>query len=574
MTKRQDSVKENIKEFLRSFEKSLLEAASELIDKTMPELDRELFSDFHRTGNRLRYERPYFQRRKFLSVFAILSIFYNRHEYINKLEYVIDCICSEECWALPAHVSLGADGWENTVDLFSAETAAYLAEIITLLDGRLSDSLCRRAADEVKRRVLAPFIHSQPFSYGWESAENNWCAVCCGSVGIAAYYLIKDKAVLDGLFDRLTASLESYLRGFSNDGACLEGLGYYTYGLSFYTAFSELILSYSDGKRDILSNEKMKNIALFQKKCHLSRGITVSFSDALPHESFRVGLTAYLSLRFPGVSFPDFSAAADFDSDNCYRYLILSRDVVFARRYLQEASNREASLSKSSIGEHIVLPDAMWSICKSENKAALAAKGGNNGEPHNHNDIGSFQYIFSGNNIVLDIGAGEYTGDYFGKNRYQTLCCRSLGHSVPIINGSEQLPGANHCATLFEADGRGRTVIGLERAYKLSKGDRVRRILDFDLLSGRLRITDDFSISKGGSITENLVLAYPPEILSDGFLVEAPSCVIRIKCENGRDFRIVEKSYTDHFGKNAVVWLAQWSLTENRAVICFDPGAL
>ncbi len=240
----------------------------------------------------------------------------------------------------------------------------------------------------------------------------------------------------------------------------------------------------------------------------------------------------------------------------------------------QEASNREASLSKSSIGEHIVLPDAMWSICKSENKAALAAKGGNNGEPHNHNDIGSFQYIFSGNNIVLDIGAGEYTGDYFGKNRYQTLCCRSLGHSVPIINGSEQLPGANHCATLFEADGRGRTVIGLERAYKLSKGDRVRRILDFDLLSGRLRITDDFSISKGGSITENLVLAYPPEILSDGFLVEAPSCVIRIKCENGRDFRIVEKSYTDHFGKNAVVWLAQWSLTENRAVICFDPEAL
>ena len=38
----------------------------------------------------------------------------------------------------------------------------------------------------------------------------------------------------------------------------------------------------------------------------------------------------------------------------------------------------------------------------------MAAKGGNNGESHNHNDVGSFLYLAGDEMLLTDLGAGEY----------------------------------------------------------------------------------------------------------------------------------------------------------------------
>ena len=70
--------------------------------------------------------------------------------------------------------------------------------------------------------------------------------------------------------------------------------------------------------------------------------------------------------------------------------------------------------------------------CNWKASDAFAIKGGNNGEPHNHNDVGSFLYFIGEEEIISDLGAGEYTKAYFGPERYSVLCCSSRGHSVPI----------------------------------------------------------------------------------------------------------------------------------------------
>ncbi len=48
------------------------------------------------------------------------------------------------------------------------------------------------AQNEVKARILKPFIESKVPYASWEQATNNWNAVCCGNVGSAALLLMKE----------------------------------------------------------------------------------------------------------------------------------------------------------------------------------------------------------------------------------------------------------------------------------------------------------------------------------------------------------------------------------------------
>ncbi|MDE6725802.1 MAG: heparinase, partial [Ruminiclostridium sp.] len=435
-------------DFLNSYQQQFINAGRELDKEKIPQLTEELFSLFERTGNRLEYENVYFKRRKFLTVYAMLSIMHGKQSHIARLAEIIEAISGEECWALPAHVNRNDKNWRITIDLFAAETAFSLAEITSLLKSKLSADLQEKVRREVFRRVLEPFEESSfPYS-SWEVSQMNWCAVCCGSIGGAAIFLMQnDIERLNKLLKRINGSIVNYIKGFSDDGACLEGLGYYTYGMSFFTAYADLIYKYSKGKVDLFEDPKLKNIALFQQKCFLTGNVTISFSDSQRDEKYRLGLTAYLSRRYPEVEIPCISLAADLETDKCYRYIVLSRDYFWTKQRVDNViSKREW---------HMVLPQAQWSVCRSDNDCVLATKGGHNGEPHNHNDVGSFIYVCESESILDDIGAGEYTKDYFNENRSKNICCRSLGHKVTLIDGKEQLAGAQYRASGFVSDGNG-----------------------------------------------------------------------------------------------------------------------
>jgi hypothetical protein len=46
----------------------------------------------------------------------------------------------------------------------------------------------------------------------------------------------------------------------------------------------------------------------------------------------------------------------------------------------------------------------------------MAIKGGNNGESHNHNDVGSFIIYTDGEPLFIDPGVGEYTAKTFSNS--------------------------------------------------------------------------------------------------------------------------------------------------------------
>lgn len=543
-----------ITRFLKGYQEDFIKAGKELDKEKIPPLTEELFSVYERTANRLEYEKVYFKRRKFLTVYAMLSIMYGNQSDISRLEEAIEAVCAEECWALPAHVDRSVEGWQNMIDLFAAETAFSLAEIISILEGKLSVSVYEQARGEIFRRVLDPFMEREfPYSW-WETAKMNWCAVCCGSIGSAAIWLMRnDREKLNNLLNRINISIMNYIDGFSDDGACLEGLEYYTYGMNFFVAYADLMYRYSDGTIDLFDNAKLKEIALFQQRCFLAGGVTVSFSDSQKDERYRVGLTVYLAKRYPGVGFPPEPLAADLESDPCYRYVFLSRDYFWTKQFT-DVVDLESEW-------HTLLPYAQWSIYRSDNNCALAAKGGHNAEPHNHNDVGSFLYVCDGESVLVDLGAGEYTKDYFNQNRYKNICCRSLGHNVPLIDGKEQYAGDGYKASRFVSDDNGKTEIDIEAAYGLGKNDRITRRFLFEKDCGVCTVIDSFILSERREIIENLVTEYKPMIEDCNFVIETQKNSFEIEVRNGKEFEIIDKMYHDHYGIEKRIWLMQWKVS-------------
>ena len=129
------------------------------------------------------------------------------------------------------------------------------------------------------------------------------------------------------------------------------------------------------------------------------------------------------------------------------------------------------------------------------NSWEFAAKAGHNGESHNHNDGGSYLLHVHGQRWASEIGAPEYVQAFFSPHRYEFLAARSRGHSVPVINGCEQIEGREAAAQILEYR-PGHLVIDLTRCYPAAAGcQSCIRTFDFDQHRGRLRVEDRFSLT-------------------------------------------------------------------------------
>lgn len=588
-----------MKVFQEQYKHQIKQLADDMRDKTMPPLSEELFALFETTGNRLNYENVYFERRKFLAVFGIASYVFKQPADVEKLEEVLQEICREECWALPAHVNRRENpAWRLSVDLFAAETAQALAEIVTLVgegangaDGSgktpgLSAGICATAKSEIERRVLIPFEQNRQ---GWECSDHNWNAVCCGAIGSAALHLLagKEEERLEQLLQRICHSLDFYLDGFREDGACMEGIGYFTYGMTYFTGFAEQLLRYSKGKINLFAKEKVRNIAEFQQKMYFKSGQTVSFSDGDCRAKFRMGLTAFLAGQYDTVKLPDRKFACDFETDPCYRFMGLLRDYEWTKETDDwiaagsecskvEAGGKNADRCMPCLPRHDILPHAQWSICESNGGAAFAIKGGHNGEPHNHNDVGSFLYLIDGEQLICDLGAGEYTAEYFGPGRYGILCNSSEGHSVPIVCGTFQKDGRKYKAAGFEADGNGNTKIEFSEAYAEGLIEQLIREASFSFEDGGLTVTDSFAIPVGTKektmyFTENLVTRRTVILQENTVLIQGKhaSCRVQIM-EKAENLRVLDKIHFNHEGEQETVRLIQWDVVPEQKIFLWE----
>ena len=142
----------------------------------------------------------------------------------------------------------------------------------------------------------------------------------------------------------------------------------------------------------------------------------------------------------------------------------------------------------------------------------IAAKGGHNGESHNHNDVGHFMLFYDGNPILVDAGVGVYSEAVFGPKRYELWTMQSAFHNLPTINGVMQHEGKEFSAKNVKYSTNTKVVnfsMDITGAYPENASVKTwNRKMNFNKLSQVISIEEEYELDKFIQPTELNYLAY------------------------------------------------------------------
>ncbi len=444
---------------------AIIAAAEQDAVAPIPDLPATLWLEFARSGQREGFQAPRSRRRQMLAHLTLAECFENKGRFLDPLLNVIWAICEESSWSLPAHQVRLTDMERHHIDLGVAGTAWELAECDALVGSLLDPLVAKRIRYELNQRCFIPYLtrHDHWWMYNTQlRTVNNWTAVCNAGVVGAACYVETDLSRLAEMIARAARSLDDYLATFDADGGSTEGPGYWTYGFGNFTVIAHLVEHRTGGKVRFIDEDIVRRAAQFPLRTALSAGVYVNFSDCDANVSFIPAHLAYLSRR---LDIPDLMRLARMQPPN--RRIELG----WALRTLAWWPSAEPAGAFVS-ARHDWFPQMQWMVARlnpaDPDALVVAAKGGHNEEMHNQNDVGNIIVHAKRESVIPDVGRGRYTRAYFGPERYKHLVNSSRGHSVPIVNGFEQLHGRQHAAQVLyhsaDADAD-RLVIEMKDAY-------------------------------------------------------------------------------------------------------------
>jgi len=502
----------------------LLERAADAREEPVPPLPASLYLDYHRTGERYNYQPPNRTRRRRLGRFALAECIEREGDYLDPVLDYGWAICEQSAWVIPAHLRgdqnreglPGAvpDG-ERTVALRSAETAHLLAEVDHLLGDRLHPALRERIRHEVDRRVFTPY---EARDHRWmEPPCNNWNAVCNGAIGVAALHLLDDPDRQGRLLARAVHSLEDYLADFDPDGCTAEGIGYWNYGFGHYAMLAAALDARTGGEYSLLSPPIVHEIAQYPLKVELSPDHFVPFSDADEHDTVRPYVAAWLGERLdlPALTSRGRRALAEHGATGGVG---TGKDLRERLRNLLWTGSASSTATPEPPRRQFFDGYDWWLVRADPadpDGLVVVAKGGHNGESHNHNDLGSFVVHYQGESLLTDLGSPTYDRDYFSEQRYDYLVARSLGHSVPYVNGCEQAAGADRSATVVAPDGERQSfTVDVAGGYPEAAGlEALRRTVAVE--AGTVTVTDRAAFERPNNEFESVLVSYLPMTTDD-----------------------------------------------------------
>ena len=219
------------------------------------------------------------------------------------LEEAIRAICAEKTWVLPAHDRSLGNWYGKTVeiDLSSAATSWNLATACYWLGEKLSPEVRDLIRRELERRTFAPFesyaAHGTPRLW-WATGTNNWNAVCLAGVTGSALATIESPKRRAFFVAAAEHYVKNFLSGFTSDGYCSEGIGYYNYGFGHFILLAETLAQATTGTIDLMEDAKVRQIALFGPRMEIVPGVYPAFADCSPNAHPDLQLLAYLSRRY------------------------------------------------------------------------------------------------------------------------------------------------------------------------------------------------------------------------------------------------------------------------------------
>ena len=468
-------------------------AAEKLLGTPVPALPASLYRDFARTGNRARYEAPYFARRDAALTLMMAERTEKKGRFTDLLVDYVWAICEESTWVIPAHnapchknplnclpdsFDLGADDDMRHIDLFSAATGAMLAWIHALgeeiLDA-VTPVIRRRVLSLLEKRIFHPYLDVNGENNWWmgEHGErlNNWTPWIVSNVLTAVMLCEKDDGRRALALDRSALFLDRFTRDYPADGGCDEGPGYW--GVAGASVFDclEIIRDMTGGAVDLIAHPFVRRMCEYIADFRLTKDAWANFADA----SHLASPSAPTVARMGRLTGSDklLRLAADLASPASYHRWVPGNTTYRAMENLfeplpqadaeRDGGSASGSTSGSTSGSRadgsVFYPDLGILIVKNEKtRMALAAKGGHNAESHNHNDAGSFILWSDEKPVFVDAGVEQYTKTTFSPARYTLWTMRSTYHNLPAFRKDDgdwtaQREGGRYAARILSREG-------------------------------------------------------------------------------------------------------------------------
>ncbi|WEG09450.1 heparinase II/III family protein [Microbacterium horticulturae] len=521
----------------------------------------------HRDGDRATWEHAAFTRQHRLTRAAITAAVTDDDVWIDEVADGAQLLCEQSSWCWPAHDdtfarhgAVLAAVTDPFLDLGAGEVAGQLAWLDQLLGARLDErypGLRRRIRHEVRTRVFDPFAQRRDWHWiGLDGPVHNWNPWIHANVLTAALRL------LDGSNERMLradvvalciAGLDRYVAGLPEDGAVDEGSSYWWAGAARVLEALDLLAHATDGALDALPTvPALRETVAFPHRCDLGDGWVVDIADgqARPTAPAPWDVLFRAALRVGDRDAAAFARA--YRTDPADETLGLGRVL----RGLTDAAWLAASPSPAPLPRDVWLPSTEVLLARERGGTAtgltLVAKGGHNGENHNHNDVGEFIVCSDGVPVLVDAGRPTYTAATFGPDRYDIWTMQSTWHNVPQIAGVAQGAGpafaARDVAVRID-DAASALTLELGGAYPQPALRSWRRTVTLDRAARQIVVADAWDLADDaadGTVVRMLV-AGAVQLSDDGAHITplADATPVVVRWGRGIPAHLIERALDD-----------------------------
>ena len=481
---------------------------------------------------------------------AILSLIYPENEeyYLSLLESVWAYL-NDYTWAPLGHYTEHYYGRTpkdfdfGLIDIFAASASFALAEIKSLFRDRFPRLLIDRITYEIRRRTIEPFMERKFF---WETHDNNWTAVCTGAVGSVLMYESPD--LFFKYQDRLHSAMEHYLASYKDDGMCVEGVGYWSFGFGFFASYALLEREITKGEVDWFAHPKVKEISKFIGKMFLQKNVMATYSDSGFDSKYSVGLPHMLRHVYgDGVEKLPKEHGIVVRDNTHFNFAL--RSFIY---YSEENNATEMATDVTYSVENSCY------FTKRTRGYGFTVKGGNNGESHNHIDVGSFILARNNKQIIADIGAGPYLPGYHTADRYTFFNPSAYSHSIPLFDGVGEDNIARDDVFVEYDWGKQRASLEFARAYGADFLKKAQRTFDFE--ENKITLKDSFELTEEKEITERFISVIEPSVSDHGIRIDD----VTLTATCGTVPTISTKKAEKHLGGEYTVYIIDYVLPKGQ----------
>lgn len=485
-----------------------------------PPITATMYLEFTRTGDRAIVDRAISNRRVVLRSLVLAELMEGKGRFIDDIINGVFVYCEQTYWGMSATFYMyktGFKGYDNPntvlpdindpiVDLSVGDAAADLAWTWYFFNrefDKISPVIAKRLKNELQKKVLDPFYERYDFWWitGWgEGNVNNWTPWCNYNI-LTCIALIEDDPVKKevGIYKTM-ASVDLFINSYPKDGGCDEGPNYWSVAGGKLFDYLDLLHQITNGNIDIFSNDLIKNMGRYIYRVYIANSpkgqFYVNYSDSpaiIRHDGGRIYRYGKQIQDHQMLSFGAFLLK---ESNFIGGRIGEALENLFNIKGWQDTQIIEPLIS------HFYFSDREIVIAR-ENEGTtsgfyFAAKGGNNAESHNHNDVGTCILFFNGKPVLVDVGVGTYTAKTFSDQRYKIWTMQSEYHNLPVINGLGQTPGRKFEAknSNYELKGN-KSFFSTDIAGAYSQEAKVNkwiRSYTLDLRNQHFRISDNYQL--------------------------------------------------------------------------------